>query len=137
MQPRSTCATVVPDAAAVQNKCLVALLSFRLQASTPSGFVRGISDRDGIGCSAHVSWTKELLLRTLSQRPEIAFGPLASEVIEHVPVQTTHLNKIGAAKRKAGLLNVDLRNGKRTPSPETELWALTCASSNDYGRLMV
>lgn len=89
------------------------------------------TDRDGVGCSAHVGWATELLLRTVSQRPGIAFGPLASEVMEQVPVRTTHLNKIVAAKRKDGLLHFDLPNGKRTPSPETKLWPPTIASERD------
>ena len=89
------------------------------------------TDRDGVGCSAHIGWATELLLRTVSQRPGIAFGPLASGVMEQVPVRTTHLNKIVAAKRKDGLLHYDLLNGKRTPSPETQLWPPTIASERD------
>ena len=81
------------------------------------------TDRDGVGCSAHVGWATELLLRTVSQRPGIAFGPLASEVMEQVPVRTTHLNKIATTNQKAGLLRFDLPNGKRTPSAETKFWA--------------
>ncbi len=34
-----------------------------------------------------------------------------------------HLNKIAVAKRKARLLRFDLPDGKRTPSPQTKLWA--------------
>lgn len=89
------------------------------------------TDRDGVGCSAHVGSATELLLRTVSQRPGIAFGPLASEVMEQVPVRTTHLNKIAATNRKAGLLRFDLPNGKRTPSPETKLWGSYIASERD------
>lgn len=81
------------------------------------------TDRDGVGCSAYVGWASEILLHTVSQRPGIAFSTLASEVMEQVPVRTTHLNKIAAANRKAGLLHFDLPDGKRTPSPETKLWA--------------
>ena len=58
----------------------------------------------------------------VSQRPGIAFRTLASEVMERVPVRTTHLNKIVAANRKDGLLRFDLPSGKRIPSPETKLW---------------
>lgn len=85
------------------------------------------TDRDGVGCSAHVGWATELLLQTVSQRPGVAFGPLASEVMELVPVRTTHLNKIATANRKAGLLRFDLPNGKRTPSPDTRIWAGTAS----------
>ncbi|AZY93999.1 three-Cys-motif partner protein TcmP [Paracoccus sp. Arc7-R13] len=85
------------------------------------------TDRDGVGCSAHVGWATELLLQTVSKRPGIAFGPLASEVMELVPVRTTHLNKIATANRKAGLLRFDLPNGKRTPSPDTRIWAGTAS----------
>lgn len=81
------------------------------------------TDRDGVGCSAHVRWATELLLRTVSQRPGIAFGAIASQVMEQVPVRTTHLNKIAATSRKAGLLRYELPDGKRTPSPETKLWS--------------
>ena len=81
------------------------------------------TDRDGVGCSAHIGWATEILLSTVSKRPGIAFSTLASEVMEQVPVRTTHLNKITMANRKAGLLCFDLPNGKRTPSPETKLWA--------------
>lgn len=81
------------------------------------------TDRDGVGCSAHIGWATELLLSTVSKRPGIAFSTLASEVMEQVPVRTTHLNKIAMANLKAGLLRFDLPNGKRTPSPETKLWA--------------
>lgn len=80
------------------------------------------ADRDGVGCSAHVSWASELLRLTVSQRPGVAFSTLASEVMEQVPVRTTHLNKIVAANRQDGLLHFDLPSGKRTPSPETKLW---------------
>ena len=85
------------------------------------------TDRDGVGCSAHVGWATELLLQTVSQRPGIAFGSLANEVMELVPVRTTHLNKIATTNRKAGLLRFDLPNGKRTPSPDTRLWAGTAS----------
>lgn len=81
------------------------------------------TDRDGVGCSAHVGWATELLLRAVSQRPGITFGAVASQVMEQVPVRTTHLNKIAAASRKAGLLRYDLPDGKRTPGPETRLWS--------------
>lgn len=81
------------------------------------------TDRDGVGCSAHIGWASELLLRTVSQRPGITFSMLASEVMEQVPVRTTDLNKIAAANRKAGMLRFDLPNGKRTPSPKTRFWA--------------
>lgn len=64
----------------------------------------------------------DLMLRTVSDRPGIAFSKLASEVMEQVLVRTTHLNQIAAANRNAGLLRFDLPNGKRTPSPETRLW---------------
>jgi hypothetical protein len=87
------------------------------------------TDRDGVGCSAHMCWAAELLLRMVSDRPGVAFSTLASEVMEQVPVRTTHLNKIAAANRKAGLLRFDLANGKRTPSPETRLWA--CGPQGD------
>lgn len=89
------------------------------------------TDRDGVGCSAHLGWATELLLHTVSQRPGIAFGPLASAVMEQVPVRTTHLNKIAATSRKTGLLRFELPNGRRTPSPETKLWAPTIASERD------
>lgn len=59
---------------------------------------------------------------TVSARPGIAFSTLASEVMEQVPVRTTHLNKIVAANRKDGLVRFDLPTGKRTPNPETKLW---------------
>ena len=85
------------------------------------------TDRDGVGCSAHVGWATELLLQTVLQRPGIAFGPLASEVMELVPVRTKHLNKIATTNRKAGLLRFDLPNGKRTPSPDTRIWAGTAS----------
>jgi three-Cys-motif partner protein len=81
------------------------------------------ADRDGVGCSAHVGWATELLLRAVSQRPGIAFRAVASRVMEQVPVRTTHLNKIVASSRKAGLLRYDLPDGKRTPEPETRLWS--------------
>ncbi len=81
------------------------------------------ADRDGVGCPAHVGWATELLLRTVTQRPGIAFGALASQVMEQVPVRTTHLNKIAAASRKGGRLRYDLPDGKRTPGPDTRLWA--------------
>ena len=81
------------------------------------------TDHDGVGCSAHVGWATELMLRTVSQRPGVAFGSLASEVMEQVPVRTTHLNKIAAKNRKAGLLRFELPKGKRTPSPDTRIWA--------------
>lgn len=81
------------------------------------------TDRDGVGCSANVGWATELLLRAVSLRPGIAFGAVASQVMEQVPVRTTHLNKIVAASRKAGLLRYDLPSGKRTPGPETRLWS--------------
>lgn len=80
------------------------------------------TDRDGVGCSAHIGWATDLMLRTVSDRPGIVFSRLASEVMEQVPVRTTHLNKIAATSRKAGLLRFELSNGKRTPSPETKLW---------------
>ncbi|WP_306112117.1 MULTISPECIES: three-Cys-motif partner protein TcmP [unclassified Roseovarius] len=83
------------------------------------------TDHDGVGCSAHVGWATELMLRTVSQRPGVAFGSLASEVMEQVPVRTTHLNKIAAKNRKAGLLRFELTKGKRTPSPDTKIWAVT------------
>ena len=81
------------------------------------------TDRDGVGCSSHMGWATELVLRIVADRPGIAFSTLAGEVMEQVPVRTTHLNKIAAANRKAGLLRFDLANGKRTPSPDTKLWA--------------
>lgn len=87
------------------------------------------TDRDGVGCSAHIDCATDLVLRAVSQKPGIAFSTLASEVMEQVPVRTTHLNKIAAAHRKAGLLRFDLPNGKRTPSPETKLWA--CEPQDD------
>lgn len=87
------------------------------------------ADSDGVGCSAHIGWATEFMLRTVSQRPGIAFGSLASEVMEQVPVRTTHLNKIAAKNRKAGLLSFDLPKGKRTPSPDTKLWANTAAGN--------
>ena len=65
----------------------------------------------------------ELVLRIVAERPGIALSTLAGEVMEQVPVRTTHLNKIAATSRKAGLLRFDLANGKRTPSPDTKLWA--------------
>lgn len=80
------------------------------------------TDRDGVGCPAYMGWATELLLRTVTQRPGIAFGALASQVMEQVPVRTTHLNKIAATSRKAGLLRYDLPDGKRTPAPDTKLW---------------
>lgn len=80
------------------------------------------TDRDGVGCSAHVGWATELLLRAVSLRPGIAFGAVASQVMEQVPVRTTHLNKIAATTRKEGLLQYDLPVGKRTPVPDTKLW---------------
>lgn len=78
--------------------------------------------RDGVGCSANMGWAADLMLRTVSARPGIAFSTLASEVMEQVPVRTTHLNKIVAANRKDGLVRFDLPTGKRTPNPETKLW---------------
>jgi three-Cys-motif partner protein len=81
------------------------------------------TDRDGVGCAAYMGWATELLLRIVTQRPGIAFGILTSQVMEHVPVRTTHLNKIAATSRKAGLLRYDLPRGKRTPVPDTKLWA--------------
>lgn len=81
------------------------------------------TDRDGVGCSSHMGWATELVLRIVADRPGIAFSTLAGEVMEQVPVRTTHLNKIAATNRKAGLLRFDLANGKRTPSPDTKLWA--------------
>jgi three-Cys-motif partner protein len=78
-------------------------------------------DRDGVGCSAHIDGAAELLLRIVSERPGIAFGTLAGEVMEQVPVRTTHLNKIAMAKRKVGLLAFDLQDGKRTPSSGTRV----------------
>ena len=80
------------------------------------------TDRDGVGCSAHVGWATELLLRAVSLRPGVAFGTVASQVMEQVPVRTTNLNKIATNSRKAGLLRYDLPDGKRTPAPETKLW---------------
>jgi len=80
------------------------------------------TDRDGVGCSANVAWATELLLRAVSLRPGIAFGAVASQVMEQVPVRTTNLNKIATDSRKAGLLRYDLSDGKRTPAPETKLW---------------
>lgn len=81
------------------------------------------TDRDGVGCSAHMGCATDLLLRTVSERPGIAFSTLASDVMEQVPVRTTHLNRIAAAQRKAGFLRFELPNGRRTPGPETKLWA--------------
>lgn len=80
------------------------------------------TDRDGVSCSANVGWATELLLRAVSLRLGIAFGAVASQIMEQVPVRTTHLNKIVAASRKAALLRYDLPDGKRTPAPETKLW---------------
>lgn len=81
------------------------------------------TDRDGVGCPAYMGWATEILLRTVTHRPGIAFGALASQVMEQVPVRTTHLNKIAATSRKAGLLRYDLPGGKRTPGPDTKLWS--------------
>jgi hypothetical protein len=80
------------------------------------------TDRDGVGCSAHMDWASDLMLRTVASRPGIAFSTLAAEVMEQVPVRTTHLNKIAAASRKAGSLRFDLPGAKRTPAPDTRLW---------------
>ncbi|NMG41797.1 three-Cys-motif partner protein TcmP [Chelativorans sp. ZYF759] len=83
------------------------------------------TDRDGVGCSAHFVWASELMLSTVSLKSGIAFGSLASEVMEQVPVRTTHLNKIATTHRKAGLLRFDLPIGKRTPSAQTKIWVGT------------
>lgn len=83
------------------------------------------TDRDGVGCSAHKELASELMLRTVACRPGVAFSTLAAEVMEQVPVRTTHLKKVAAADRKAGLLCFDLPSGKWTPSPNTNLWPST------------
>jgi hypothetical protein len=79
------------------------------------------TDRDGVGCPVYVGWATELLLRTVTQEPGIAFGALASQVMEQVPVRTTHLNKIAATCRKDERLRYDLPSGKRTPAPDTKI----------------
>jgi len=80
------------------------------------------TNHDGVGCPANMGWATETSLRMVAQKPGIAFGVLASHVMEQVPVRTTHLNKIAATSRKAGLLRYDLPHGKRTPAPDTKLW---------------
>jgi hypothetical protein len=80
------------------------------------------SNRDGVGCPAYVGWATELLLRMVTQKPGIAFGALASQVMEQVPVRTTHLNKIVATCLKDERIRCNLPSGKRTPSPDTKLW---------------
>ncbi|SET90765.1 three-Cys-motif partner protein TcmP [Paracoccus homiensis] len=80
------------------------------------------TDRDGVGCSGHIGRATELLLRTVSQRPGIAFGPLASEVMEQVPVRRTHLNKIAVEQRNEGRLSFSFSGTKKTPKSTTRLW---------------
>lgn len=80
------------------------------------------TDRDGVGCSAYKELASDLMLRTVACRPGVAFSTLAAEVMEQVPVRTTHLKKVAAANRKAGLLRFDLPGGKRTPASNTCLW---------------
>lgn len=83
------------------------------------------TDRDGVGCSAYVERASDLILDTVSRKPGIAFGTLAGEVMELVPVRTTHLNKIATALRKAGVLRFDLPMGKKTPGTRTKIWCDT------------
>lgn len=80
------------------------------------------TDQDGVGCSAHMDWASDVMLRTVACRPGITFSTLAAEVMEQVPVRTTHLNKIAANNRRAGLLYFDLPGRRRTPASDTRLW---------------
>lgn len=80
------------------------MLSRQRRAASRSSFrddqiIAFETDRDGVGCSAHMGWATELVLRIVADRPGIAFSTLAGEVMEQVPVRTTHLNKIAAANR--------------------------------------
>jgi three-Cys-motif partner protein len=80
------------------------------------------AQRDGVGCPANIGWAADTLLKSVSARPGITFSSVAAEVMELVPVRTTHLNKIAIDLRKVGNLQFDLPSGKRTPQPETKIY---------------
>ena len=76
----------------------------------------------GVGSPATVVWGTETLLKSVAAQPGIAFERLASDVMEQVPLRTTHLNNIVMDQLRAGLLYFNLPLGKRTPSPKTKIW---------------
>ncbi len=80
------------------------------------------ASREGVGCPETLGWGTEVLLQAVDAQAGIAFERLAPDVMEQVPLRTTHLNRIVMDQRRAGLLRFDLPPGKRTPSPETKIW---------------
>ncbi len=85
-------------------------------------FIELDASREGVGSPANRHWGAETLLHAVVARPGISFERLAPDVMEHVPLRTTHLNKVIMDQRKVGLLLFDLPPGKRTPSPATQIF---------------
>lgn len=92
-------------------------------------FIELDAGRDGVGCPETLGWGTEALLQAVAAQPGIPFEKLAPNVMEQVPLRTTHLKRIVVDQRRAGLLRFDLAPGKRTPSAATKIWP----SENDYG----
>ncbi|MGX1791030.1 three-Cys-motif partner protein TcmP [Bosea sp. NPDC055332] len=79
------------------------------------------AQRAGVGCPANLEAARQALLQAVSTRPGTAYGKLAFEIMEQVPVTRTHVNKIAMAERKSARLRFDLPPNKRTPQLETKL----------------
>lgn len=80
------------------------------------------TEMEGVGCPANRKQAAELLLRSVSERPGVAFGSLAAHVMEQVPVRTPHLNKLAVQQLKDGHLQFDLPKGRRTPDPKASIY---------------
>jgi three-Cys-motif partner protein len=80
------------------------------------------AQREGVGCPANLEAAAQALLQAVSLRPGTAFNKLAGDLMEQIPIRTTHLNKLVMDQRKSGALRFELPPGKRTPLPETKIY---------------
>ncbi len=95
--------------------------SRQLQLFSEEQIIEFEKAQNGVGCPAHIDQATDILLRTVSEKPGITFGKLASAVLEQVSVRTTHLKKISIEQRRAGFLKFDLPPRKRTPISDTRI----------------
>jgi three-Cys-motif partner protein len=80
------------------------------------------AQRAGVGCPANLQSAQQALLQAASAQPGTAFSSLAVNMMEQIPVRTTHLNKIAMELRKLGSLRFELPQGKRTPQSDTKIF---------------
>lgn len=79
------------------------------------------AERDGVGCPMFLDRAAKRMRGIVVERPGIEFAPLTGEVMEEVPVRTTHLKKIATNLRRSEELRFDLPPRKRMPTPTTPI----------------